>query len=169
MTLAGEKMSLILAVRNRLLARFSPFLQPREKIVYRGENHTKRGAPLFGVDPEEAYFGLDWAYFKPRKVPSIGFHPAVSRPTVNRAGSVVGLKPSMTYGKSDLQETRRSLSYDGTDQRPIQGRRSGVCWDGVVRNNAGARKSYLSSRKKSEPTPRDRLTKEMTREVYSFF
>lgn len=138
--------------------------QQREKIIYQQSSRGSGKTPLFGAGAAE--FGLDWAYTRPRKVAQQALpNPNAPKPTWNRGSSVVSLRPLRTYGKSQIQETRRRLSFEQTDQRPTPRSRGMINWDGKPRH-FGTRPSYLSSprkasRRKPEPSIR--------RDPYSFY
>jgi len=76
----------------------------------------------------------------------------------------------VTYGKSELQETRRGkLIYGKTDQKPAsRGGRMVARWDGKIRNFE-TKKTYLNSSRVRIETPADRIGRELKREPYSFF
>lgn len=118
--------------------------------------------------PNEPSLGLDWSITQSRSFnPSpAGPREGVPKAIVNRGGSVVNLKPKRLHGKSEVQQTRRHLSYQETDQKPIRGRRSsGGSWDGVIRNT-GTRPSYLTASRKAatkEPEP------SIYQDPYSFY
>lgn len=122
--------------------------------------------PLFGASPGE--FGLDWAYVKPRKVTPLGYQvgSSVSRPTWNRSGSTVNLKPDIIYKKSELESSRRKLSTERTNIRPIpKGGSTVTNWDGKVRN-VPSKQSYLTTERKAEkraPEP------SINQDPYSFY
>lgn len=143
----------------------------RKTEKYDFSQRPAKKVPFFGSNTNEG-LALDWASDEARsiRVPiQSGKAEGVSSPTRRRLGNTANIAPLVLYGKSDVQETRRSLSYQGTDQKPIIGRRSsGASWDGLVRN-IGTRRSYLSARRKPELTPGDIIAREMKDEIYSFF
>lgn len=117
--------------------------------------------PLFGSSEG---FGLDYVQTRSINPPPTGHREGVARPVVNRGGSTANLQ-AVNVSRSEIQQTRRNFAHGGTDQAPIQGRRSaGGVWDGIVRNSP-TRKSYLTNRTK-EPTIRDSI--DMRKEPYDF-
>jgi len=122
--------------------------------------------PLFGSSKG---FGLD--YVQTHSIPAVPqgvVREGVSAPIKQRRGSTVGLQPARIHEKSELQETTRRFPLGGTDQAPIQGRRSaGGSWDGIVRNRQ-KRPSYLTATRSKQETPADKITRSMKAEPYSF-
>ena len=134
-----------------------------------GQRHGKEAVPFFGSDPYSGPF-MDYVQTKSVQVPPIGYRPGANVPVsiVNRSGSTANLKPLHTHGKSELESSRRNFANRGTDQKLTKSRRSsGSSWDGKIRIH-DKMKTFESSRERSE-THRDRLTKEMQNEPYSFF
>lgn len=140
-------------------------IDPKTRQPYDFSQRTGKRAggktPFFGSSEG---FGLDYVQTRSINPPPTGYRESVPRPVVNRGGSTVNLQ-AVNVSRSELQQTRRAFPTGGTDQTPIQGRRSaGGVWDGIVRNSP-TRKSYLTNRTK-EPTIRDSIN--MRKEPYDF-
>lgn len=154
--------------RSRQRLSFQTPQTRRPPVTYDLTQEKEKKPALFGVDPSEAFGGLDWAFHKPpAAVPQGVVRTDTSKPIVNRSGSTVGLKPLRTYAPSELQETRRKLSYQPTDQKPPK-RGSVVNWDGKVRVG-NKMKGFESSRPEpGEKTPSAVHAEELKKFPYDF-
>ena len=90
----------------------------------------------------------------------------VPKPTVNRSGSSVNLEALNIAGAPEIQETRRPLTFEQTDQKTLPRGGSPVTnWDGVVR--AYQKKPTFENApriaNKQEPEP------SIARDPYSFY
>ena len=162
-----------MSLRERVVARFDAFTarleqarsmpQPNRVTYLKNLEHDSK-APLFGVDPHTAEFGLDWA-----SDPPLTFTGGpIPRATIhNVEGIHEDSTPLLPPQKSEIQETRRLNYESATDQRPIpRGKSAVAAWDGVVRNVP--KKDFQAARGKSEPTPADLAEKDLKNYPFDF-
>lgn len=137
--------------------RFRSMRQIQPQVTYFKNIEHSSKAPLFGVDPHTADFGLDWAgeparMMKGGQVPSYVPH--------NTEGIHVDAQPLLPPQKSEIQESRR-LNYESIPDQGPTSHRGGrtINWDGQVR--VGEKPHGFELSKPKESTIGDRIGKEM--------
>ena len=141
-----------------------------QRVRYALQPHIVKSAkpiPLFGSDPEIA----DYAQTRSFAPQAVGAKPGVSRPIINRSGSLANLSAAHLDERAhEDQNISRSFSRtsESTDQQPVRQRVSmGEVWDGVVRN-AKTNSGIQGVRNVHGRTAQDQHTEDLKHYAYDF-